>query len=103
MEFMDSACEACEVCETCETSGDKYKSCGEPVVMKARILRGGCCELLVCDLCNGREVLVHTDKACCFCPGQCVCIEYNGAMTMSIPPQISANCVRLLGNGNCCC
>lgn len=54
MEFMDSACEACEVCETCETSGDKYKSCGEPVVMKARILHGGCCELLVCDLCNGR-------------------------------------------------
>lgn len=96
MEFMDSACEACEVCET---SGDKCKSCGEPVVMKARILRGGCCELLVCDLCNGREVLVHTDKACCFCPGQCVCIEYNGAMTMSIPPQISAECIQQI----CCC
>ena len=87
------------VCNECAQAAE----CREPVIMKARILRVNCCDLLVCDLCNGREVLVHTDKACCFCPGQCVCIEYSGAMTMSIPPQISANCVRMLGNGNCCC
>ena len=101
MEYMDSVCEACETCEA--SCDDKYCSCNETVTMKARVLRVCCCELLVCDLCTSQEVLVHTDKACCFCVGQCVCIEYRGAMTMSIPPQISADCVKLLGNGGCCC
>ena len=74
----------------------------EPVVMNARILRVNCCDLLVCDLCTCQEVLVHTNNACCFCPGQCVCVQYNGAMTMSIPPQISADCVKCISCGNCC-
>lgn len=79
--------------------------CNEPVTMKACILRVCCCELLVCDLCTSQEVRVHTDKACCFQVGQRVCIEYNGAMTMSVPPQISAICVKPLNNCgcNCCC
>ena len=62
----------------------------ESVTMKARILRVCRCDLLVCDLCTAQEVLVHTPKACCFHIGECICIEYSGAMTLSIPPQISA-------------
>ncbi len=88
-------------CNQCE-----YSECAErlePVTMKARVLRVGCCELLVCDLCGCQEVLVHTDNACCFQVGQCVCITYSGAMTMSIPPQISADCVKPLNNGGCHC
>ena len=60
------------------------------VQMKARVLRVCPCRLMVCDLRSCREVVVHTPEACCFHPGDCVCIEYSGAMTMSIPPQISA-------------
>lgn len=97
MEFTEPACEACEA--SCE----KYAPCNERSVMRARILRVSCCELLVCDLCTSQEVLVHTDKACCFCVGQCVCIEYSGAMTMSIPPQIHADCIRLPNTGGCRC
>ena len=92
------------VCNEC----NEYTECGErrdPVTMSARVLRANCCELLVCDLRSCQEVLVHTGSACCFRPGQCVCITYSGAMTMSIPPQISADCVTLLNSqhGGCCC
>ena len=55
--------------------------------------------LLVCDRCTGQNVLVHTDRACCYCCGDEVRIEYSGAMTMSIPPQISAQRISRLG---CC-
>lgn len=89
--MMESVCNECGECR-------------ETVTMNARILRVCCCELLVCDLCGCQEVLVHTNDACRFCVGQCVCIEYSGAMTMSIPPQINADCVRLMNNGGgrCC-
>ena len=60
-------------------------------------------DLLVCDLCGCQEVLVHTNDACCFRPGECVCIEYSGAMTMSLPPQISAERIRRVPCGGCCC
>lgn len=62
--------------------------------MEARVCCVNCCDLLVCDLCTTQEVLVHTPKAHCFSVGDCVCIEYSGAMTMSLPPQISATCIR---------
>lgn len=55
------------------------------------------CALLVCDHCTSQEILVHTPRAHCYCPGECLCIEYSGAMTSSIPPQISATCIRRLG------
>lgn len=48
------------------------------------------CRLLVCDRCSSQEILVHTKYARCFRTGDRVRIEYSGAMTMSIPPQISA-------------
>lgn len=91
-ECAESACQEREECGCSE--------CRQSVTMNARVLRVCCCELLVCDLCTCQEVVVHTDNACCFRPGQCVCIEYDGAMTMSIPPQIGAACVTLL-NGCC--
>lgn len=89
------------VCDTCER-----ESCGcgrESVTMNARVLRVNCCDLLVCDLCTCQEVLVHTNDACCFRPGQCVRIEYSGAMTMSIPPQINADSIQCVPCGGCCC
>ena len=66
----------------------------DAVTMCARVLcvQDGC--LVVCDCCTGQRVVVHSEDACCFCPGECVCISYNGAMTMSIPPQISACCIK---------
>lgn len=67
-----------------------------PVTMKARVCRVNCCDLLVCDLCTSQEVTVHTPDACCFSAGDLVCVTYSGAMTMSVPPQISALCVRRL-------
>jgi len=68
-------------------------------VMIARILRAERCQLLVCDCATNQEVVVHANNACCFSCGECVCIRYSGAMTMSLPPQISATCVaRHCGN-----
>lgn len=52
------------------------------------------CSLLVCDCCTSQEVVVHTPIACCFCFGDKVCIRYNGIMTMSLPPQITATCIK---------
>ena len=93
----------CNECNECGERGECTRSeCRESVTMNARVLRVCCCELLVCDLCTCQEVLVHTGNACCFRPGQCVRITHGGAMTMSIPPQISADCVTLLNNGCCC-
>ena len=39
-------------------------------------------------------VQVNTANACCYQVGDCLCIHYNGAMTNSIPPQISATCIH---------
>ena len=55
--------------------------------------------LMVCDCATGQKVLVHTSQARCFCPGELVRIEYSGAMTMSIPPQISAQEIE---RAHCC-
>lgn len=46
--------------------------------------------LLVIDLSNRRQVRVNTGEAPRFGAGDLVRIRYNGAMTKSIPPQISA-------------
>ena len=52
-----------------------------------------CC-LCVCDHCTNQEVLVHYNCSCCFHVGDRVCIHYNGVMTGSIPPQITADCIE---------
>ena len=62
----------------------------ETVSMRARVLQIRDCDLLVCDCRSRQEVLVHTSNACQFQVGDQICIRYNGIMTMSLPPQISA-------------
>ncbi len=61
--------------------------------MNARVLEVGRDFLLVCDCSMGQKVLVYTPQACRFSVGERICIEYNGAMTRSIPPQITAICI----------
>lgn len=58
-------------------------------------------QLLVCDHATRQEVVVHTGQACCFHVGDCICIHYNGIMTASIPPQISADCIHVLRRRSC--
>ena len=58
-------------------------------------------QLLVCYHATQQEVVVHTDQACCFHVGDCICIHYNGIMTASIPPQISADCIHVLRRRGC--
>lgn len=72
----------------------------ETVTMDACILQVQCGALLVQDLATGQEVLVHTSQACCFCPGEQVVIEYDGIMSLSQPPQISA---RRIYRASCGC
>lgn len=64
------------------------------VTMIARVTCVACGHLLVCDCSTRQEVLVRTNRARCFSCGDCVCIRFNGAMTMSIPPQITAICIE---------
>lgn len=103
--IMEPVCNECaeSACQDCACEERGCGECRQSVTMNARVLRVCCCELLVCDLCTCQEVLVHTNNARCFRTGQCVCITYNGAMTMSVPPQISADCVKPLNNGRNCC
>lgn len=69
----------------------------ETITMCAVVLCVRASGLLVCDCCTGQEVLVHTDRACCFSCGDLVRIEYSGIMTMSLPPQITALCITRVG------
>lgn len=64
--------------------------------IRATVLTVDSCQLLVLDHCTSQEVLVHSHMACRFCPGDQVCIHYSGAMTRSLPPQITAFCIRHL-------
>lgn len=68
-------------------------------IMHATVTQVCPCHLLVCDHCTSQEVFVHTADACRFRVGEHVCIAYNGAMTLSLPPQITAFWVR---RARCC-
>lgn len=69
-----------------------HSCCQEPSVTLNACVKEVCpCHLIVCDLCQDQEIFVHTAQACCFRVGDRVCIEYNGAMTRSLPPQITAD------------
>ncbi len=59
-------------------------------IMCAVILEVNQDSLLVRDSATSQEVLVHTSCTCGFQRNDRVNILYNGAMTMSIPPQINA-------------
>ena len=62
----------------------------DPTVFQAVILEVRSRQLLVCNCSTRQTILVHTDQACCFSQGEQDLIQYSGAMTMSLPPQISA-------------
>ena len=66
------------------------------VTMIATVLgcRNG--SLIVRDHANSQIVVVHTPWACRFRIGDRVRIQFSGAMTLSIPPQITAiNIMRI--------
>lgn len=73
---------ASNCCDDCTTT--------TPTTMTARVMEVSCNSLLVCDQSTCQQVQVNTSNACCYRVGQCLCIHYDGAMTASIPPQISA-------------
>lgn len=60
------------------------------MIMNATVIRSDPDSLLVRDLSNGNEVKVWTRNARNFSPGETIRITFNGAMTRSIPPQITA-------------
>ena len=66
------------------------------LTMQATVLRVQRDSLLVFAHDRGQKVLVHTADACRFRMGNYVCIQYSGAMTMSIPPQISAESIEVI-------
>ena len=74
----------------CGCGGTSFR----PTTMTSRVLEVQCCSLLVCDCDTCQQVQVNTDDACCYRVGDCLCIHYNGAMTNSLPPQISATCIH---------
>ncbi len=60
------------------------------VFMLATVLAVREGSLLVRDAKTGQEVVVNTRNARDFCVGDSVGIFYNGIMTRSLPPQITA-------------
>ena len=60
------------------------------MTMQATVLQVRRNQLLVFDWETKQQVVVHTPLSCRFRVGGLVCIQYNGVMTLSIPPQISA-------------
>lgn len=66
------------------------------MLMQAIVIEVQWGRLLVLDLNTRQNVLVNTSDARWFSPGDMVRIWYNGAMTNSIPPQISAQRIELI-------
>lgn len=60
------------------------------MILQAIVVKVRPGNLLVFDESMSQTVLVHTPRACRFRVGNCVSILYNGIMTRSIPPQITA-------------
>lgn len=66
------------------------------MIMIATIREVWTSRLLVRDHATGQEVMVNTDCTKCLSTGDRVGIWYNGVMTKSLPPQISAIRIRRL-------
>ena len=69
------------------------------VTMEGTVLSVDCGDLLVRDCETCQEVTVLTEYACDFSAGDCVRVVYNGAMTRTMPPQITAMCIKRIA---CC-
>jgi len=65
------------------------------MVMTALVTRVQRANLLVNDLSTNQEVLVHFRDSDRFLVGDTVKITFDGKMTMSIPPQITASSIQL--------
>jgi|GEM_PF-650978 len=70
--------------------------------MQAMVLESWFDRLLVFDYRTRQEVIVNTRAARRFRRGDHVRIRYNGRMTHSIPPQITANYIEFANRNNCC-
>lgn len=57
--------------------------------------------LLVRDSRTDQEVVVNTSCRCDLRAGDRIRIIFNGAMTMSLPPQISADRICKVSGSNC--
>lgn len=66
------------------------------MAMNATVIRSNRQSLLVRNEANGEEVMVFFRNANAFSPGDRIRIIFNGQMTMSIPPQISAISIQRL-------
>ena len=67
------------------------------VTMIATVVRAWGTQVLVTDNSNGQEVLVNTNNSTGnLMAGEQVRIVFNGVMTASIPPQISAQSICVL-------
>ena len=64
------------------------------MIMIATVVEVQPASLLVRDLSTFQDVVVHTNQTRCFSVGDRVRIWFSGAMTNSIPPQISAIRIR---------
>lgn len=71
------------------------------MIMLATVISARSDHLLVIDLSNRQQVRVNTREAPRFRTGDLIRIRYNGAMTMSIPPQISALHIARLSSPCC--
>ena len=67
------------------------------VTMIATVVRAWGSQVLVTDNANGQEVLVNTNHSTSnLMTGEQVRIVYDGIMTASFPPQISAQSICVL-------
>ena len=65
------------------------------MIMNAAVIQVRPENLLVRDLSNNQEVMVHFRNSNRFSAGDHVRITYDGKMTLSIPPQITASSIQL--------
>ena len=66
------------------------------MTMQATVLAVQQDHLMVLDHQTTQRVRVNTPIACRFRVGNFVCIQYSGAMTMSLPPQIFASSITVI-------
>ena len=68
------------------------------MIMIATVVRQTPQGILVTDISNGDQVQVNLSGPARFAPGDRVRITYNGVMTRSIPPQITAESIQNINN-----
>lgn len=80
------------------TRFNKRHQIGEKMFITAVILQVNSGNLLVRDFDNNQEILVHLRDSRGFRIGEQIRIGFNGQMTRSIPPQITATSIQRIQN-----